>query len=496
MLMENFAMLQFFEWYYPADGSLWRFFAEQANDLKDIGIDSVWLPPAHKGMEGAEASGYDAYDLYDLGEFNQRNSVRTKYGTRDEFIAAVKAGQQAGLQVYADIVLNHMGGAEEKERVMVRKVNPDNRLEFITEPYEIEAFTKFSFPGRNAKYSQFVWDHNCFAGIDYDASTQETAIFSIQNEYGEGWQDVVSDEFGNYDYLMLCDIDFRNPHVREELVKWGKWFYETVGFDGFRLDAVKHIDPLFFNEWLDAMRGYFKKEFYTVAEYWAPGDLDAMLRYIRVTEGRMSLFDACLQANFHRASVSIDQYDMRTIFDNTLVQARPELAVTLVENHDTQPLQSLEQTVEPWFRPIAYALILLREAGYPCVFYADLYGSEYEDKDKEGIDQKVTMTILQELKALLYVRKYLAYGLQRDYFDDAHCIGWTREGDETHHGSGCAVILTNGIAAAKRMEMGMKHAGKIFYDKLGHIQETVVIDENGWGEFNVNSGSVSVWTYS
>jgi hypothetical protein len=40
-------------------------------------------------------------------------------------------------------------------------------------------------------------------------------------------------------------------------------------------------------------------------------------------------------------------------------------AVTLVDNHDTQPLQALEAPVEDWFKPIAYAFILLRKDGYP-----------------------------------------------------------------------------------------------------------------------------------
>jgi len=55
-----------------------------------IGFDALWLPPAHKGMASSKASGYDSYDLHDLGEFDQKGSVRTKYGTRDELITAVK----------------------------------------------------------------------------------------------------------------------------------------------------------------------------------------------------------------------------------------------------------------------------------------------------------------------------------------------------------------------------------------------------------------------
>ena len=491
--MENYTLLQFFEWYYPAEGGLWNQLKKETGRLKDMGIDAVWIPPAHKGIGGGEANGYDSYDLYDLGEFEQKGSVATKWGTKQQLIDAVKVAHDNGLRVYVDIVLNHMGGADENEVIMARKVNPDNRNESLSDPYEIEAATKFTFPGRQGKYSQFVWDYQCFSGIDYDFKTKETGVFKIQNEYGEGWQEVLSDEMGNYDYLMFADVDFRNPNVIEELKRWGKWFHETVKFDGFRLDAIKHMPPAFYNEWLDYMRGELKHEFFTVGEYWAPYDLPSMLKYIELTEGRMSLFDAPLQSHFHEASVAGKDYNLCTIFDETLVSTNPQLAVTLVENHDTQPLQSLEDTVEKWFRPLAYALILLREAGYPCVFFTDIYESHYVDKGNDGEEHEVVLEKVDELEALLGVRKNLAYGEQVDYFDHPNCIGWVRRGDEEHANSGCAVIISNSDAGTKSMEVGKQFAGKIFIDCLMHINDEVTINEDGWAEFKVNGGSVSVW---
>lgn len=35
-------------------------------------------------------TGYAVYDLYDLGEFNQKGSIETKYGTKQEYIDAIK----------------------------------------------------------------------------------------------------------------------------------------------------------------------------------------------------------------------------------------------------------------------------------------------------------------------------------------------------------------------------------------------------------------------
>ncbi|KQR66929.1 alpha-amylase [Pedobacter sp. Leaf176] len=492
--MENFTMLQYFQWYYPADGSLWKKMNAEATQIKAFGIDTLWLPPAYKGMDGKQSPGYDVYDHYDLGEFDQKGSVITKYGSKEELIDAIKSAKQAGLQVYMDIVLNHLGGADETEKIPARKVNPQNRLEFISEVFEISAYTKFKFPGRNGKYSNFEWDFQCFTGVDFDEATGESAIYSIQNQYGDAWQDVLDTENGNYDYLMLSDIDFRNPSVTEELKKWGEWFHNTLNFDGFRLDAIKHMPPGFYKDWLDHMRSVTGKELFTVGEYWSPGKLDDMLKYIEATGERMSLFDACLQNNFSIASKQGNGFDLTKIFEGTLVQVKPELAVTLVENHDTQPLQSLEQTVEYWFRSIAYALILLRTTGYPCIFYPDLYGASYCDKGNDGSEHEIFLEPVAQIQTMLGLRKNNVYGEQRDYFDHPNCVGWTVGGIQEKGGSGIAVILSNGDDGIKDMEIGKKFAGKIFRDRLGNIEQEVPISDEGWGTFYCSAGSVSAYT--
>jgi alpha-amylase len=491
--MQNGTMLQLFHWYYPADGSLWKRVKEEAARLAGMGITALWLPPAYKGTSGGYSNGYDVYDLYDLGEFDQKGSVRTKYGTKEEYIEAIHSAQQAGLKIYVDIVFNHKGGADEAELIKVRKVDPEDRNKFLSDPFDIEAFTKFTFPGRKQKYSSFVWDYKCFTGVDYDQRTKETAIFTILNDYGEGWEEMIDDEKGNYDYLMYDDIEFRNPAVREELKRFGEWYWKETGFNGIRLDAVKHISPKFYNEWLDHMRGIVGKDMFAVGEYWAPGNLPLLLKYIDATGGRMSLFDASLHHNFVAASNGGKDYDLSTIFNDTLVGVKPELSVTVVGNHDTQPLQALEAPVEQWFKPLAYALILLRTSGYPCVFYTDIYSATYTDKGCDGQDHEIFLPACENIDKLLQARKSFAYGTQRDYLDHANCIGWTREGDPEHPGSGMAVLLSNGEEEYKKMELGAGHAGKVFRDYLGKRQDGVRIDENGWGEFHVDAGSVSLW---
>ena len=490
--MINGTMMQYFHWYIPNDGTFWKQVKKQAGYLAELGINAVWLPPAHKGKDGKDSSGYDVYDLYDLGEFDQKGSVRTKYGTVQELKQAVKVLHENGIGVYADIVLNHMGGADEIERISVRKVNEDNRNEFESDPFEIDAYTKFIFPGRNGKYSQFVWDHKCFTGVDYAHDLTENAIYTIMNEYGEGWEEVVDEEKGNYDYLMFCDIEFRNIAVREELKRFAGWYLKQINFDGIRLDAVKHIAPPFIIEFLQHFLS-IKPDLFVVGEYWAPGDLPLLLKYLEAVGNRMSLFDASLHHNFYDASNSGKDYDLRQILDNTLVKARPDKTVTVVDNHDTQPLQSLEAPVEAWFKPHAYALILLRSEGYPCVFYPDLYGAHYIDKGRDGNDHEIFLDKADGIETLIRARKKFAYGQQRDYFEEANCIGWTREGTDENEGSGCAVVMSNGDHGLRKMKVGKRHAGKIFTDALKKNMAKVKIDVNGFGEFPVSAGTVSLY---
>lgn len=122
------------------------------------------------------------------------------------------------------------------------------------------------------------------------------------------------------------------------------------------------------------------------------------------------LFDAPLQMKFHEASRQGRDYDMSQIFTGTLVEADPFHAVTLVANHDTQPLQALEAPVEPWFKPLAYALILLRENGVPSVFYPDLYGAHYEDTGGDGETYPIDMPIIEQLDELIRAPALCARG--------------------------------------------------------------------------------------
>lgn len=470
--------MQYFEWELPC-GMLWNQVADKAGELAEDGITAIWLPPAYKGSGGAADVGYAVYDLYDLGEFDQKGSIATKYGTKEEYLHAIHALHAAGIQVYADIVLDHKMGADGIEEVLACEFAQENRYEQVSGEQKISAWTRFDFPGRNGVYSDFRWNSGHFAAIDRDEKTGRSAIFQFR---GKQWQDEVDKEFGNFEYLMGASIDLSNEEVVRELTEWGKWYLREIPLDGFRIDAVKHMRFTFYSHWLAELRKAAGKELFAVGEYWN-GDVAKLSNYIDITQGTLSLFDVPLHFRFRDAANAGGAFDMRTIFHRTLVQENPLLAVPFVDNHDTQPGQSLESWVQDWFKPLAYALILLRKDGYPCVFYGDYYGIPTHGIAAKG----------QWLRPMIKARELLAYGEQHDYFDDPHLVGWTREGDDAHADSGLAVVMSNEIGGSKNMYVGTRFAGRHFYDVLRNREDIVTVEEDGSALFSVNGGSVSVW---
>lgn len=487
MAFENGVMFQFFHYKYKTSGTLWKELKNEAANLSQKGVTAIWFPPPYKGSGGNKDVGYGVYDLFDLGEFDQKGTIGTKYGTREELEEAIKAIKNAGMQAYVDTVFNHKVGGDEVEWVNACEVDWSDRNK-IYECRDIQIWSCFKFDGRRdtngkLKYSTMEWHWWHFDSADWDESRKEKRLYRLKDKI---FETSVSPEYGNYDYLLGVDLDTSEPTVDGELRWWGRWIVDTLNVDGFRLDAVKHIRSDYFKDWLNHLRKHFNRSLFAVGEYWS-ANLEELHGYISKTEGTVSLFDVPLHYRFFSASKSGSNYDMRTILDRTLMKEQPAKAVTFVDNHDTQPGEQLESWVEPWFKPIAYAIILLRREGYPCIFYGDYYGDRYPRSDGSEAIMYSHQFLIDKF---LFARKNYAFGEQHDYFDHPNTIGWTRLGNSDNPGS-MAVVLTNGSDGYKWMNMF--RANVEYRDLTEHFTETVTTNADGWGRFPCKGGKVSVW---
>ncbi|KAL2820141.1 glycoside hydrolase superfamily [Aspergillus cavernicola] len=484
---DNTLILQGFEWHVPSDGQHWRRLRRALPGLKAIGVDHVWVPPGCKGMDPA-GNGYDIYDLYDLGEFDQKGSRRTKWGTREELNELMHEAQKLGMGVYWDAVLNHKAGADYPERCRAVKVDPERRNAEISTPLAIDGWVGFDFAGRGDLYSpmKYHWQH--FSGVDWDDRSKENAIFRILGP-DKDWAHDVSTEKGNFDYLMFADLDLSHPEVRADLLNWGTWITRELSLAGMRLDAAKHFSTGFQKAFIEHVRKTANPDFFVMGEYWT-GNVRELVSYLEEMQYTVSAYDVPLVNKFSTLS-RMRGADLRDILNGTLVQRKPAHAVTIVTNHDTQPGQMMDTPVASSFKPLAYALILLRKEGQPSLFYGDLYGI------RANVKRPMVPACNGQLPILTQARKHFAYGEQQDYFDAPNSIGFVRYGNARHR-SGLACLISNAGPASKRMYVGPGHMNEEWTNLLRPHAPSVIIDKGGYGEFATpNPGmSVSVWVDS
>jgi alpha-amylase len=325
-------MLQSFYWDCPgAEGrefQWWNTIRQEVPALAKTGFSALWLPPVHKAANLMGPSmGYDPYDYYDLGEFDQKGTVPTWFGSKADLLALIQETHQNGMAVIADIVINHNSGADAQE------VNP------ITGQSRWTLF--------NPKSGKFPRNWECFHPNMY-----------------ESWDEM---SFGD-----MPDLSHRNPYVYTELLNLARWLIEQVGFDGFRYDFVKGYGA----NTITAIQEYrYQREGsliapYGVAEFW--DNARAIENWVDLANfsnsNPVDAFDFPLR---EMLKALCDQYgfSLRSLATwETVLQKQPQSVVTFVENHD------LRDEGRPIVNDklLAYSYILTHE-GYPCVFWHDYF---------------------------------------------------------------------------------------------------------------------------
>ncbi|KAF7543400.1 hypothetical protein G7046_g10010 [Stylonectria norvegica] len=278
---ENMTMMQGFEWDVPADQKHWVRLEKHVPQLKEYGIDNIWLPPGCKGSS-PNGNGYDIYDLYDLGEFDQKGSKATKWGDRAQLDSLFATAKKNNVGLYWDAVLNHKFAADHKEKCLAAEVDEEDRTQFKSDTYEINAWVGFDFPGRKEQYSDMKYHWYHFSGVDYnDNDKDKKAIWKIMGDKSKDWaaDGDVDDEKGNYDFLMGSDLDYSHPEVAKDVINWGSWLGDTLPIQGIRFDAVKHYSEEFLRDFIGNLNKRFGEGWFFVGEFWKD-DLSDLRAYL------------------------------------------------------------------------------------------------------------------------------------------------------------------------------------------------------------------------
>lgn len=300
----------------------WKNAQERLGKIRAAGFTAILLSPHQSSCGGELSVGYDPYDF---------RSFNSAHGTEAELAALIKKAHEHGLQIYADLVLNHM------------------------------CLNNFEYPRFSAR------DFHRFGGI--------------QN-WGDQWQLENGSMFG------LEDLAQEVPYVRGEL-----WNFlvktNNMGFDGYRLDAVKHVPKWYWQDHIiNNLNAWGKFSFGEVYD----GNVGYLQSY---ADTGMAVTDYSLyfvMKDSFKFGGNLAQLD-----GAGLAGANGPQAVTFIENHDVGP---------PANRLLAQAFIAAYP-GYPLLFNVSL-------------DDPIIMN-------LLWVQNNLARGAYINRYKDQHTIIFERD---------------------------------------------------------------------
>jgi alpha-amylase len=414
----------------PADGdpidAWWDHLAKQASRLRQVGFTAIWLPPVTKGGSGKDSVGYDVFDDYDLGSKNQKGTVATHYGTREQLTRCVAVMRANGLDVYADLVENQRGGGGGPGGFTFRYADADGQI------------GGGRFPKNPDDFHPNVPQDPNVPGPDFS--------------------------FGS----DLAPINGGTPRgsVSRHLIDGADWLTRALDIQGYRLDDVKGQSSDFLLPFLNSksMAGKF-----AVAEYF-----DTDIRKIQDwifnrMRGRPSAFD--FATRFTLANMCDNRPFNMAILDHVgLAGSDPLQAVTFVENHDTDRSEPVFQN-----KLLAYAYILTSE-GYPCVFYKD-YSTD-----------KFCFGLKPEIDNLLFIHEEIANGGTLQRFKDFDVFAYERLAGahllvalNNDPNAARTITVITGFGANVGLHDYSGHSGDVRTDSGGQVTVTIPKNANGIG---------------
>ncbi len=265
---QNDVMMQAFYWDVPVDdvnknGTWWTNLKNKSGDLKDAGITGIWVPSPAKGNFGIYDMGYGIFDLYDLGNYNQKGTVETRFGSRSELEQMISQLHSDGIEVYADIVLNHLytGDTEDEVNPAVKQYVFDeafrNGQQYSPYPTnEITWVIKNAAPG-----DYYIQVH----GYHLYSTTKTERGYDLQIDYtGSGfnstfsWESEPNDGSGSYNVFPASGNTVRGHIEVGDLDEYRITVSSTR--DVFiRLTARRENASPWEWAWADQTNGYYPK---------------------------------------------------------------------------------------------------------------------------------------------------------------------------------------------------------------------------------------------
>ncbi len=383
-----------------------NYLIDLAPRLRAIGVQAVWVPPSIKNANPFSV-GYSPFDHYDLGDKFQKGNLKTPFGDKDEYLRMVAVLHANGIEVMEDMVLNHMDGAGSSTGAGA------------IDPAYTAWYNSLNPRPADPTGGNKTFRYSCFATPVADETA--TDYLSRQGRFPKNWRNFYPNPvdarpagddltnitfgpdiaYGATSFGQATNAGFdpvqTSGWMRNNMRNWAIWYKKQVGFDGVRLDAVKHFpnavaEDLLWNMMYNAGFANGGDNFLAVGE-WVGGksEIDA---WTDAVQGRAGTFDFSLRGFDNTPGLrglvyGQGNYDMGNL--PGLQQNRRDRTFPFVNNHDTfrptllangdlppannwRPNGELAPFVDPREPRLAAAYaVALAVDGNPVVFMEDLF---------------------------------------------------------------------------------------------------------------------------
>lgn len=186
--------------------------------IRDLGYTGIWLMPIH------ESASYHGYDVKDY------KSIRSIFGTVDDYKNLIKAAHEKGIKVIIDLVVNHTSSQH---------------------PWFQKALAYKKGQGGESKYAEYYsWANSLTEGYNQDGNIW------YESRFDRG----------------MPDLNLASTAVRQEIEDIMKYWLE-LGTDGFRLDGCKYYctsvpESVEFCKWIKETAVKYNEKAYIVGEMW------------------------------------------------------------------------------------------------------------------------------------------------------------------------------------------------------------------------------------
>ncbi|MCG3727130.1 alpha-amylase family glycosyl hydrolase [Vibrio cincinnatiensis] len=184
--------------------------------LKSLGVTAIWITPPVDNADNIDANGGAGYHGYWGRDFFR---VDEHFGTLDDFkeLTSKMHSAEYNMKLVLDYAPNHSNGNDENEY------------------------------GTLYRDGQFITDYNSDVAAGTDWYHHNGGVTNWNDWY----------QVRNFNLFNLSDFNQSNTNVYQYLLDGSK-FWIDAGVDAIRIDAIKHMDKSFIQQWTTDIYDYSK----------------------------------------------------------------------------------------------------------------------------------------------------------------------------------------------------------------------------------------------